>query len=1852
MEEDIRETGIGGLRYDSSRGLGNQIGGTNPLLPYIYKSGENVNRLANLYASPSKEEVGTELSELGFGESQYDKEATNMFQAEHLNEFRAQQQPWYDQIANGALKMVTTAGTTFVDGTLGTLWGIGTGVTNWFDDDPNTGFWRGMWDNAVTNAMADINDAMEKVATNYRSEWEQNASVFERMFSSSGAANFWGDDILKNAGFTIGAAASIYATSALGNALKGISGVGRAGEGLGLLTRGAQGLEATDAGKAASWIAKTFASTQGEAAIETLNATRESLKALDAETALMKQRGEEAIRDEFKANVEEGMDIETALALSRDRAEQLNSDIEAYNNHAQEELSKAGNMIYAANIAALSASNNLTLGSMIRGGYGNAKSLLSQSIKTAGGKPINTIEEAGRALLKGDLRFAAPEVSNKAAKAAAYWALTSTQEGLEEGVQNLASNTGQIVSSARTHQWAKDNTMLDTLVNMDAEEDLTTYSAALGKAYEEQFGHLNSPGWTEVVAGFITGALGVPGMHMNSENKLRPTWNGGFVEALEHVSGNQKAVQAQADALNRALTDNKFGERARHAVQQLAIKKSQEDALERGDVRAYKNFEIQQLLSDAVFFKDMGMLDDYLAMYEAMSSDITDQDVAELRAMAKQEDGKASYLETISDDEVKSTYKDKAESTLDKVKKALDDHKAMDDMYGDKFSEETRRDAIMEMTYLNTLYWDTQRRAGEVEDELEALKNKKRTPIEDSQLRLKEAALKSLEKQATDIREGLNVYKNNPEVLQRAIEKKQLDRQKRILYKKAEEAIAQYKGANTFQEIADVFNHSPLEDKEQVLNQAIEQSEGETKEKLQQFKNYMGDINTLEHILEDKFPLDDEKTAYVNSVKLAELKRVLNGAIEEMLSDETPILSRDTLKDKLNKIVERSTEELEEATREAGGVKVFDDGTYDFSEAIDSGEIDEKTDFKRILDDEDSGESHLEIASFKAERMAEAAREARGIQNFIDEVNNLASDLDKLDELREAGKKKKAEKKVSKKGKHVTVEEEVIEGEEDNSEDSDESEGTFNFDDEDEGNPDEVAAPAESKPDTSKFLTDEEKATYSVKPKEGKFGITYNTVKKHGPENLKAKESVGRKFNKTEDRLQAKLEGFRVADKKRKQVIIQDILDIVKNNLISNKTMKEVEDFFQANSKYLKTTSGEEEALPSYEEEGLSSTDVSMNGNQYAAYVKSELKNGKMVPVTHQKSGAEPMQVWLNNEGYNTQEIIDNHLGKVIARDAEKAVKDKTPIHYLHNNTHPDAVFLGVEYSKVEDVIPRTVARKLVKGQDGKDYLLVGTFGWEAARKGTEDMYQVVLDSMKDSEHTSDGWHVNTEHANRIKDFQSGEVVKQTTEDSEPKVRDLRELLSDPERNPSDLKIDNLGWTVIEGSEKKPTRKIINGDASKTYTVRGGKPGQVYLNMPASNGNFVPVYIETIFLDELEEGTPLYNEIEKHLEILANPNNTMQDKESAREQLNDLLIFSPVNRIHLNDESNKLDPNTIYVTKDGQPTKVLDFNEPISAEAALALLTEAVYSVNPRINLSTSILDRNPSLYLNSGALKTDVALLGTVNSSFFLFPVDNNGEYVENKPFKGTGKTYDASTRNRIYVGGKYVYYDGSKFTDAYGSKIEDEDGTLAAALKIKNGKVKPIKVGRSRANYYVVDDTVYVDNGHGGINEVDAELRDKVLSASKNKSAHNSRKESSKKEAEKIKKKKENAPVEDERLKAETPEVDEEGDDWDESEDDNKTSKDEKPKKSNFTNGTDIDGVKSQAELEAEAASSTFATVLAKRENKAKKKELYGLIESKFGKKVTNNAEAVAELMNGHGLDLSSNDLDTVIQEVKSCR
>lgn len=1666
-------------------------------------SGKNVNATSNMYSSPDIENVGEELGRLGYGQSQYDEDIQSLYQAENINEFRAQDQPWYDQIANGALKMVTTAGTTFLDGTLGTIWGLGTGIANMFDDDPKTGFWRGMWDNAVSNAMADINEAMEENFKNYRTEWEQNASVFDRMFSGIGAANFWGDDILKNAGFTIGAAGAIAATSGAGSLLKGVGWLGKLAKGLRLAQVGAEGLEATKAGKFASWLGKTFISTQGEAAIEAVNAMRDNRKDMENNLSLRRQDLVANAEAKYQDMLDSGIDPKLAKIAYDSEIAKIDNDIDRYRNQMESEFQDAGNMVYAANIATLALSNNLTLGSMIRGGYGNAKSLLEQTIKTSAGKPISTAKEAGKALLKGDLRFDAPAVKGAMPKALGHWALTSTQEGVEEGVQNLISNTEQMQTQAKMNQWAKGNTMLGSMINPNAEEDLVSFGNALSKAYQDQFGAINSPGWTEFMAGVISGALGVGSVHRNAEGKIRPTWQGGIKESWETVTGNRKAIQRQADTMNKILQDNKFGERAKHAVEQLSIKRGQDAALDRGDVQAYKNFEVQQLLSDALFFRDMGMLDDYLEMYQALSDGVTDQDVAELRAMVKSEDGTTSHLDKMTDDDIKSLYKDKASRTLEKIKKSLDDFDAIDKQYGSKFSDTTRREALMEMSFLNTIYWDMQRRNQNIREEINDLESKESlSPIEKETLQQKKEAVKAITKSATDIQKVLNEYKNDPSKLQKRVEAQQTRRQKENLYKKAEEAIKKYKESNTLQDIVDVYAHSPEEDREAVLTQAIEQSEGETKAKLEQFKNYLGDVSTLEELIKSAFPVESGADVLKNVQYRHIFQTMLNNAVDEMLEDENPVLSRETLKEKLDTKLSEFKEELAAKREEHRGLKLADNGNYDFQEALEEGTITPE-DFEEILDDPLSGDTHLEIKKGStAESMANALNYAESLEEMVGHLEKLVDSLDKLDELRKAGEKPKEKSKPKTTKKKKEKEEKSSKTKKKfprkKAEDTEEPEEQGDIEPND-------------------LLTSEEAKSFHVEVEEGTLGIKYNKVVRDKKDD-RAADSIIKRLEKTDRKIEIIITNFETSKSKEgKQKAIKSLFDLIKNNLVTEEIIEDVEKFLKNNIENIKpiVETGSSAAEHSNEkEQSLDGENVSLNGNQFPAYVGSELsgEKKKMVAVTKQSSGVTPIQVWLHDNNIKIQEVIDNYLWKIISKDSKKSAEDKTPIHYLHNVDQDNILFLGIEYSKVESIIPRDRCT-VVEGHDGKSYVLVGTLGWESSRAGTKDMFDSLLAETKSErqEGTTDEWVVNTKHTNRIKDISGGATVKQTLSDDEPHVRDLSELLV-PARNPYGLSIDDLGWIVVEGTEEKPTMKPVNADLSNVYHIKGGRPGQVYMLIPASNGKMIPIYMEAVFYQELEDDNILSKEIDRLLAILADTETTTQDKKSAIGQLNDLLIFSRPNQIHYNDEASKYDANTIYITRNGVPVKVIDFDE---GTGSLQNLKEAVKSVNPRVNLSTTNLERNPQLYLESGVLRTDIALLGTVNSKFFLYPTDSDNNWVENKPHKATRVDYSSSIKERVYLDGKYVYYDGSKFTDEKGRTVEDSDGTLKAAYTVKQGKYKAITY--KNGTYYEVGNEIYVDNGHGGLSLVDDTLKKEVLASKEGKD----KKEKRKKKLSEIKKK-----------------------------------------------------------------------------------------------------------------------------------
>lgn len=1828
---DVTKTGPVGLK--GLKGLGQPTTDSSFISNFIRMGRSNPNSVTQMYSPSGETNVGQQLVDYGYGASKYDDDITRLSQVEDINEFRAQDQPWYDQIANGAMKMLTTAGTTFLDGTLGTLWGIGQGIVNLIDDDPDTGFWRGMWDNGFSNAMADTQEKMENTFKNYRTEWEQNAAWYDRIFSSSGAANFWGDDILKNAGFTLGAAGAIWATAGAGVALKGTGGLSKLGKAIGLAREGVEGLEATGFGKVAGWLAKTFVSTQGEASIEALNATRDNKKLMEQNLENRDKEARQVLLDEYEQNIANGMTEGEAKSIYSKKYNQLTEDNKLYKEQMERELTDAGNMIYAANIAALSLSNNLTLGSMIRGGYGNSKSLLEQATRMSKGKAIEGTKATGKALLDDALQFEAPQVEHRTAKALGHWLLTSTQEGIEEGVQNLVSSTGQIAAQARMNKYAselkhKDNStsMLGTMINPDTPEDFVDYTKALHKAMEDTFGAANSQGWTEVAVGFISGALGVGSIHRNSEGNIRPTWQGGLKESWNTVNGNREAVKKQTDLLNSALSSNKFGERARHAVQQMAIKKAQDTALQRGDTRAFKNYEVQQLVNDAVFFRNVGMLDDYLQMYKEMSEGITDADVNELKTLAKGEQGQASSLEGMTNDQIKTIYQDKAKSSLEKIQQGLKSYEDIEKKYAEKFSEGTRQEAIMELSFYDTLLHDTSRRTEEIQKEIDDLEKREHlTPMEETQVKQKKQAIESLKKQQEQLEKQWNEYTKNPKTLQNNITKRQVERQKVALYKQADKAIESYKKANTLKDIVDIYSHSPEDDREQVLTQAIEKAEGDTKTKLQQFKNYMGDVNTLEKVIEEKFPLDNEETAMLNYQYRQAFNNMLNEAVNEMLDDESNPIDRATLKQKfVAKLNEYSTKTAE-AKAKAGSLRMSKEGTsYDFGPAIDNKEVTDE-DFVEDVDDDLNVTTTVKEDS-RADEMIKSFEDARGLQRIVDNLQYLVNSLDKLDELREAGKKtekksapKKSEKKPTEKKKKSskgTFTEEVLDVDDDVEMDDDEDGGSWDdMDDEDNDVPEsikkqnlaraarilddpdaseedkkkakalieaaaeeELSNPKEAtiakkllqvkdkgeleklgkeiskvkddkeavkrlenifqmmedvlyndnldkhkdtidgllkqydktekaaarkaknkdeedkEPVTPNLLSKDEAANYKQVEKKGTSGVTYHTIKKTNTKAAKS-STLSHKLEYTDKSIatqEINLEHAKNDDEKR--AILNKMQDIVSKNLIGNKTLQRLEKIFSDNAALMKPSSAKRAALRTHnnkEGQSLADSDTSLNANQFAGFVKSELNSkGKMVPVTTQKNGSTPIQKLLEDKGFNIQHTIDTYLGKVVERDSKKKTDKKTPIHYLHSNEFQNVVFLGMKYSDVQDVMPRDQV-DIVSTNDG-DYVVVGTLGWESSREGTQEQFNTILDILH-SEHTGDGWYASTQ-TNRVKDMTAGAVVKQAPGDTMDRVRDLAEMLTPNNfRNPFNLTIDDIKWMIVEGTEEKPKPITIPDESFPSFGVNGARPGQVYMYIPSANGTYIPVYMEPIFYMELELTTPLNMTIERLIKNLASQDVTMEDRKRAITNLKNLLVFSKPNDIHLNEEDNKFDPNTLYITRNGEAIKVIDYSE---GTGTWEDLYELLKQINPRVNLSIPVLTSNPSIYLRSKVLKTDVAMLGTANSSFFVYPVNSEGEYVENKSHKAALTDTTGAVKTRVYLNGQYIYYDGNKFTDAGGNEVEDEDGLLKVAYEIKQNKYKPIKV--NKGTYYDVNGTMYSDNGHGGLMIIDDELRAKVLKAS----------------------------------------------------------------------------------------------------------------------------------------------------------
>jgi len=216
-----------------------------------------------------------------------------------IEDLYARNQEWYKQLGNGLLKMAGNGVGTFASSYLT--------IPATLDLVRDGKYVEAFQDDSLFSSVQEMLTNMEDVLPNYYSEWEREHPYLSAIPFGRGSANFYGDKILKNLGFTLGSIAAGITQSAiitLGTegvglpaglaragtviatslpkffkAVRGVSKIAQsatAAKNLGTMMRVGKNMEdaieasagLVNLGKATKFITSTYLSAQGEAFIE------------------------------------------------------------------------------------------------------------------------------------------------------------------------------------------------------------------------------------------------------------------------------------------------------------------------------------------------------------------------------------------------------------------------------------------------------------------------------------------------------------------------------------------------------------------------------------------------------------------------------------------------------------------------------------------------------------------------------------------------------------------------------------------------------------------------------------------------------------------------------------------------------------------------------------------------------------------------------------------------------------------------------------------------------------------------------------------------------------------------------------------------------------------------------------------------------------------------------------------------------------------------------------------------------------------------------------------------------------------------------------------------------------------------------------------------------------------------------------------------------------------------------------------------------------------------------------------------------------------------------------------------
>lgn len=521
-----------------------------------------------------------------WGESMFDEPTATEAQFQGLGDIRAENQPWYAQIGAGLAKGAILAGTTFLDGTIGLIFGAGTTI--------NEGRWSGLWDNDFSKAMQSVNEWSEQALPNYYTRTEQEQPWYENIFT----ANFLGDKFIKNLGFAVGAFYSGGVTAAGLKATK-------LPQLIGAIAKSSKAPAIVNSAVGAT------VSAVNEGRIEALNNSNDWFELHKAQLDDSLRERLDAIQAEYEANtgkelvrsgVESSQFVDPAYVKYQDA---IAREREAYNaalGKLNEDRLKMGNADLLMNIPILTAPNIIQFGKLYANGFKTAR------------KATNIVGKAGE-YTAGTTRLGAATAITKGA----------LSEGTEEMAQGAASRIAGNYYSTDVNNFYKSKT------DPEAAQETLSWTKSFAEGINETVN--DGSVWEEFFIGSLTGALGMPRFRSvrNAQGGIQSpiTIEGGAINEWRDYNEKIARENEIANYMNSRINSPEFKNYYQGLIRHNKYQNDMNRAAEQGDEFNFKNAEHAQLVSDIAMFDNAGRMEDLTTLIDA-AFDTSDENLASI----------------------------------------------------------------------------------------------------------------------------------------------------------------------------------------------------------------------------------------------------------------------------------------------------------------------------------------------------------------------------------------------------------------------------------------------------------------------------------------------------------------------------------------------------------------------------------------------------------------------------------------------------------------------------------------------------------------------------------------------------------------------------------------------------------------------------------------------------------------------------------------------------------------------------------------------------------------------------------------------------------------------------------------------------------------------------------------------------------------------------------------------------------------------------------------------------------------------------------------------------------------------